>query len=104
MSFGVMGGHMQPQGHVQMLVRILCYGQNPQEASDAPRWYVTEDNRVAVEPWFAPELLNGLSERGHRLVTDLPSSSFGGAQIIMKTDRGYVGASDHRKDGCVVGF
>lgn len=104
MSLGVMGGHMQPQGHLQMLVRILGYGQSPQAASDAPRWFVTEDNRLALEPGFAPDLLNDLAERGHRLVTDLPTSSFGGAQIIMKTERGYIGASDHRKDGCVVGF
>jgi gamma-glutamyltranspeptidase/glutathione hydrolase len=121
MSFGVMGGHMQAQGHVQMMVRIFDYGQNPQTASDAPRWHLmTEDNRVAVEPGFPPEVLQGLSERGHIIVTGQSESLFGGAQLIYRTDgRGdgrsgshpkggsevyYVSGSDHRKDGCAVGY
>ncbi len=104
MSFGVMGGHMQPQGHVQMMVRIFDYRQNPQAASDAPRWCLLEDVRVAVEPGFSPGVLDDLSDRGHDIVTGLPEQTFGGAQLIYKMDGHYVAASDHRKDGSAIGF
>ena len=104
MSFGVMGGHMQPQGHVQMMTRIIDYRQNPQTASDAPRWCLLEDMRVAVERGFSPGVLDKLSDRGHNIVTGLPEGTFGGAQLIYKTDDHYIAASDHRKDGMAVGF
>jgi gamma-glutamyltranspeptidase/glutathione hydrolase len=104
MSFGVMGGHFQPQGHLQMMARIFDYNQNPQAASDAPRWYFMENTHVAVEPGFSPDVLDDLSNRGHQIVTDIPTSQFGGAQLIYKLDNGYLGASDHRKDGMAVGF
>jgi gamma-glutamyltranspeptidase/glutathione hydrolase len=57
MSFGVMGGHMQPQGHLQMMTRILDYGQNPQAASDAPRWYWQDGDTVAVEDGFPKDVI-----------------------------------------------
>ncbi len=105
MSFGVMGGHMQAQGHVQMLIRIFDYCQNPQTASDAPRWHLTSpDNRVAVEPGFSKETLAGLTDLGHTVVNDEPMSLFGGAQLIYNMGGTYVAGSDHRKDGCAVGF
>jgi gamma-glutamyltranspeptidase/glutathione hydrolase len=104
MSFGVMGGHMQPQGHVQMMTRIIDYRQNPQTASDAPRWCLLEDMRVAVEPGFSTEVLKELSDRGHDIVTDLPEFTFGGAQLICRMDDHYIAASDHRKDGMAIGF
>jgi len=104
MSFGVMGGHFQPQGHVQMMTRIFDYRQNPQAASDAPRWYVLEDGRLAVEPGFRPNVLDDLAARGHEIVTNIPQSNFGGAQLIYRLDGYYLGASDHRKDGLAVGF
>ena len=103
-SFGVMGGHMQPQGHVQMITRIIDYRQNPQTASDAPRWCLLEDMRVAVEPGFSPGVLDELSARGHNIVAGLPEYTFGGAQLIYKIDDHYISASDHRKDGMAVGF
>ncbi len=68
MSFGVMGGHMRPQGHVQMMVRIFDYGQNPQAASDGPRWYVDEDMGLKLEPGFAPGVVETLRARGHTLI------------------------------------
>lgn len=105
MSFGVMGGHMQAQGHVQMMTRIFDYNQNPQTASDAPRWHLMqEDHRVAVEPGFSEATLQGLSDRGHTLVMDESAALFGGAQLIYRMNDFYVSGSDHRKDGCAIGF
>jgi gamma-glutamyltranspeptidase/glutathione hydrolase len=103
MSFGVMGGHFQPQGHVQMVARIFDYGQNPQAASDAPRWQVTENCRVTFEPEFPRGVIEQLRRRGHKIV-EKDSMHFGGAQIILCGNEGYCAASDHRKDGCAVGF
>jgi gamma-glutamyltranspeptidase/glutathione hydrolase len=104
LSFGVMGAHMQAQGQVQIVTRILDYGQNPQAASDAPRWHVAPDGELALEAGFAPEVIAALQKRGHRVVLDEPQSLFGGAQLIQCLDGCYAGASDHRKDGQAVGF
>jgi gamma-glutamyltranspeptidase/glutathione hydrolase len=104
MSFGVMGGHMQPQGHVQMVVRIFDHGQNPQAASDAPRWHVTENRKVAFEKGFDQGVIENLKQRGHDLLTNSPPWLFGGAQLILRTSNGYCAASDHRKDGQAVGY
>lgn len=103
MSFGVMGGHFQPQGHVQMVTRIFDYGQEPQTASDAPRWQVTEDFRALFEPEFSRHVIAELRQRGHKILEN-NTAHFGGAQIILRTDDGYRAASDHRKDGCAIGF
>ncbi|MFW6126179.1 MAG: gamma-glutamyltransferase family protein [Chloroflexota bacterium] len=104
MSFGVMGGPMQPQGHVQLAVRIFDYGQNPQAACDAPRWQVLSPAEVALEPGFDPDVVEGLKARGHRIAAPAPGRSFGGAQVIYKLAGGYCGASDPRKDGQASGF
>ena len=106
MSFGVMGANMQPQGQVQMLVRMLDHHQNAQAASDAPRWKITEDQLgVMVEHDFDQGVANALSARGH-LVTRAAADSteFGAAQLIQKVDGGYIGASEKRRDGQAVGF
>jgi gamma-glutamyltranspeptidase/glutathione hydrolase len=105
MSFGVMGGHMQAQGHVQMMTRIFDHAQNPQTASDAPRWHLMEhQQQVAIEPGFSKTLLEGLSARGHSLELDAPETLYGGAQLIYKMGDHYVSGSDHRKDGCAIGL
>lgn len=104
LAFGVMGAHMQAQGHVQMLTRICDYHQNPQAASDAPRWQLTRDLRLALEQGFDPETASALQQRGHRVTLDEPESLFGGAQLIMNTGSCYLSGSDHRKDGQAVGF
>ena len=104
MSLGVMGAHMQPQGHVQMMVRIFDYGQNPQAACDAPRWHVAPDGSVQLEPGIPSEVIESLRDRGHRVTTGAPASLFGGAQMIFRLLDGYVSASDPRKDGQAVGF
>ncbi len=103
MSFGVMGGPMQPQGHAQMMVRIFEYGQNPQAATDAPRWCIMGGLGVNVENPMNQAVFEGLSRLGHKLIHG-PRILFGGAQMIYKLEDGYLAASDHRKDGQAVGF
>ncbi len=104
MSFGVMGGNMQAQGHLQMMARIFAYGQNPQAASDAPRWYLFEDFRLALEPGFEPATAVSLAARGHAIAGDDAGARFGGAQLIHKVEGGWLAASDSRKDGQAVGY
>jgi len=105
MSFGVMGANMQPQGHLQTLVRILTYGQQPQAACDAPRWKVRQNMAVDIERSMAPDVVAELAARGHQLNTDTDSTrDFGAGQFIWKTEDGYIAASDARRDGQAVGF
>ena len=103
MSFGVMGGHMQPQGHVQLVLRTVLHRQNPQAVCDAPRWYVGERSEVALEPELAREVSDSLAARGHELVEDPAPLLFGGAQAIYRLPEGYCAGSDPRKDGQAVG-
>lgn len=105
MSFGVMGGPMQAQGHLQMVLRTQLYGQNPQAASDAPRWRIVNGKRVALETGFDEKLVQGLADRGHEIQRDPPEATFafGGAQVICRIKGGYVAGSDHRKDGFAAG-
>ena len=105
-SFGLMGGSMQAQGHVQLTVRIADHGMNPQAASDAPRWRVHDDNSAVSVEWnFPAEAIAGLRARGHDVrVAPRFDTEFGSAQLALKTQHGYIAASDHRKDGYPVGF
>ncbi len=109
MSFGVMGGDMQPQGHLQTLVRMLDYKQQPQAACDAPRWKVNRDFTLDVEATMNADTVAELEARGHKLksVAD-PYMDFGSGQFIWRlsddADHGYVAASDSRRDGHAVGF
>ena len=106
MSFGVMGGHMQAQGHLQMVVRMCDYGQNPQTASDAPRWIVNPDGTVGLEDALQSSIGAALKGMGHKIATaEAVNFAFGGAQLIWRQgDDGYVAGSDHRKDGGAVGY
>jgi gamma-glutamyltranspeptidase / glutathione hydrolase len=104
MSFGVMGGTMQPQGHTQVMVRIADYGQNPQAASDGPRFRWVQGIDVSVEGGFPAATIEELTRRGHRIVTVDDYNQFGCAQMIWKLDGGYLAASDPRRDGQAVGF
>jgi gamma-glutamyltranspeptidase/glutathione hydrolase len=104
MSFGVMGGHMQHQGHVQMVHRIFDHRQNPQAASDAPRWHVHPDFTVGLENGVDPAVAEELARRGHTVRFEKYSHVFGGAQLIYRLDDGYCAASDHRKEGLAIGF
>jgi len=110
MSFGVMGGDMQPQGHLQTVSRMLDYHQNPQAACDAPRWKVNRDFTLDLESTMPASTVEGLKNLGHVLksVND-PYMDFGSGQFIWRMsesdhDLGYVAASDSRRDGQAVGF
>ena len=105
-AFGLMGGPMQAQGHVQLVVRMQVYGQNPQAASDAPRWQFLQGRQVSVEAGMPGEVVAGLKKRGHEIRLEAPDAAFafGGAQIITRVPAGYVAGSDHRKDGSAVGY
>jgi gamma-glutamyltranspeptidase/glutathione hydrolase len=109
MSFGVMGGHMQPQGHVQTLVRMLDFDQSPQAACDAPRWRFDGGMDLGVEAHMAPATAQALGDLGHRIEDARDSyQDFGAGQFIWRLGdpavEGYVGASDSRRDGAAVGF
>ena len=117
MSFGVMGGDMQPQGHVQVLANIIDFGMNVQLAGDAPRWrhdgsteptadmdeYLTDGGVVLLERGFPDQVVKELAKRGHHV--QRATDGFGGYQAIIKADNGvYHGASESRKDGQAAGY
>lgn len=104
LAFGVMGGHMQHQGHVQMISRIFDHNENPQAASDAPRWYVSPNFEIVLEQGFPDSTVQELRQRGHTVQISEDLDLFGGAQLILRLDDGYCGASDHRKEGTAAGF
>ncbi len=109
MSFGVMGANMQPQGHMQTLVRMLDHTQNPQMACDAPRWRFNAGLAINVEPTMASATVQGLIDLGHQaqVSTDV-YQDFGAGQFIWRAGdpatQGYIAASDARRDGKAVGF
>ena len=104
-AFGVMGGPIQPQGHVQTLVRMLDHGMNAQAALDAPRWRWNREGTLDLEPSFDPGVRAGLAALGHNLVQTSDSYfDFGAGQFVVKLDDGYLAASDPRRDGQAAGF
>jgi gamma-glutamyltranspeptidase / glutathione hydrolase len=105
LSFGVMGGAMQAQGHVQVLLNLLVFGMGLQEAIDAPRWRHYTGLDLGLEPVFPDSVRRALEAKGHRLLPDSAViGAFGGAQAIRKLSRGWEAASDPRKDGEAVGY
>jgi gamma-glutamyltranspeptidase/glutathione hydrolase len=103
--FGVMGGFMQPQGHVQVVTGTVDYGLNPQTALDAARWRVTGGLGVDLEIGTPEYILRGLEARGHAVHLSFTRSDFGRGQIIWRLDDGiYVAGSDKRGDGAAVGW
>lgn len=103
MSFGLMGGGMQAQGHVQFLLNHLVFGMDLQAAIDAARFRHLDGQRVAVEAPVGDGVRAALMAMGHVLV-DERQVSFGGAQAIVRLPRGYSAGSDPRKDGMAVGY
>ena len=109
MSFGVMGGHMQPQGHVQTLLRMLAWRQNPQAACDAPRWRFNQGLAIDAEGHWPADTLQGLQDLGHQLTAYTDSyMDFGAGQFIWRLGDpavdGYEAASDPRRDGAAAGW
>ena len=108
MSFGVMGGDMQPQGHMQTVVRMLDYHQQPQAACDAPRWRWNA-GLLNAETGFDPATAQGLRELGHVVQPfDDSYQDYGAGQFIWRLGdpavEGYAAASDPRRDGLAAGY
>jgi len=103
LAFGVMGGSMQPQGHVQLLLNLLVFGMDPQGAVDAPRFRSYDRARLALEAPVPDDIRARLRAMGHRLM-DERGIAFGGAQLVMRLEKGWAAASDPRKDGMAAGY
>jgi gamma-glutamyltranspeptidase/glutathione hydrolase len=104
-----MGANMQPQGHMQTLVRMVDHAQNPQAACDAPRWRFNKGLSINAEASMDPATVQGLLERGHQLeVLQDSYQDFGAGQFIWRLGdpavEGYVAASDPRRDGQAAGY
>jgi gamma-glutamyltranspeptidase / glutathione hydrolase len=116
MAFGLMGGDMQPQGHAQVLVNLIDFGMNLQQAGDAARFYHTGSSEptgtvmkgggiLHLEPGLPASVMTELERRGHTVRPHIPDA-FGGYQAIWKdpTSGLYAGATERRKDGCALGY
>jgi gamma-glutamyltranspeptidase / glutathione hydrolase len=115
LSFGVMGGDMQPQGHAQVLVNLIDFGMNLQEAGDVPRVrhegssqptdeVMRDGGEVVLEVGFSPEAVKALQARGHKVTVE-NDGGFGGYQAILRNEQGvYFGATESRKDGAAQGY
>jgi gamma-glutamyltranspeptidase/glutathione hydrolase len=112
MAFGVMGGNMQAQGHVQMVLRRVVEGLDPQACADAPRWRIDDAGTLTLEPTVPADVVEGLVAMGHRPRVAPPGNlDFGSAQLAVRVDAETVGSdepvhsagSDHRRDGQAVG-
>jgi gamma-glutamyltranspeptidase/glutathione hydrolase len=103
--FGIMGGHMQPQGHLQLISNTVDYGMDAQAALDAPRWYWAQGRRVHVEPCVPSAVRSALAGRGHEITTDDAVDLVGCGQTIWRlADGGYVAGTEARADGCALGY
>ena len=105
-SYGVMGGFMQPQGHLQVGVNLVDFGMNPQAALDAPRFNWLQGREVALEPGFDAPMREELARRGHALLPAGAAVHYGGGQVILRDpDSGVlIGGSEPRNDGAAVGW
>ncbi|MEO6877721.1 MAG: gamma-glutamyltransferase, partial [Gemmatimonadaceae bacterium] len=103
MSFGLMGGAMQAQGHVQFLLNMLVFGDNIQEAMDIGRFRHLSGNKVVVESVIPDSVIKQLRAMGHD-VSIAKADQFGGSQAIIKLLKGWVAGSDPRKDGHAAGY
>ncbi|MFZ3577199.1 gamma-glutamyltransferase family protein [Virgibacillus sp. DJP39] len=104
--FGVMGGFMQPQGHVQVIMNTIDFGLNPQAALDAPRWQWQKDKTVEVENRFPHHIAQELADKGHDLKIALEPNSFGRGEIIWRDPETgvLVGGTESRTDGSVAAW
>ena len=103
--FGVMGGYMQPQGHVQVMMNTLDFLMNPQQALDAPRWQWVGGKKVELEAGVDPKIIDYLKDHGHEVEVVKDLINFGRGQIIWRTDENVLcGATEPRADGTVACF
>jgi gamma-glutamyltranspeptidase/glutathione hydrolase len=103
MSFGLMGGGVQAQGHVQFLLNHFVFGMDVQAAIDAPRFRHYDGQRVALEAPIGDDVRAALTAMGH-VIIEQPTIAFGGAQAIIRLPKGFAAGSDPRKDGMAVGY
>lgn len=100
--FGVMGGFMQPQGHLQVIMNTIDFNMNPQAALDAPRWHWVKDKKVEIEKSISNEISNSLIELGHEVELQQDSGVFGRGQIIWRNEEGVLcGGTEARTDGAI---
>lgn len=103
--FGVMGGYMQPQGHVQVVMNMIDFHLNPQQALDAPRWQWIKDKEFHVEHSFDANIVRRLQERGHLIQVNMEPASFGRGQIILRMENGtLMGGSESRTDSAIASW
>jgi len=102
--FGVVGGMMQPQGHLQLVSNLIDFGMNPQSALDAPRFRVLDGNGLALENGIAQSVRAKLEALGHEVRSSSNDEGFGGGQVLLLSDTVIYGGSDFRKDGCAIGY
>jgi gamma-glutamyltranspeptidase/glutathione hydrolase len=104
--FGVMGGFMQPQGHLQVVMNMVDFHLNPQAALDSPRWQWIKDKTIEVEPHFPDHIAQALSRQGHNIVKRVDSIGFGRGQVIVKDQQSGVlaGGTEPRTDGIVAAW
>lgn len=103
--FGVMGGFMQPQGHVQVVMNTIDFGLNPQAALDAPRWRWVKEKQVEIERHFPFHLAEQLQRKGHQVNVSLGFSEFGRGQIIWRNENGVlIGGTEPRADGTIAAW
>ena len=104
-SFGIMGGPIQPQAHLQTMVRLIDYAANPQAVLDAPRWKVSAGVSLDMESNASQDLREGLAALGHQFAS-VPDSymDFGAGQFIVRSEAGYIAGSDPRRDGQAAGY
>ncbi|MFB9860802.1 gamma-glutamyltransferase family protein [Salinicoccus siamensis] len=103
--FGIMGGFMQPQAHLQVAMNLIDYGMNPQSALDAPRWQFKAGLEVEVEDRFDTDIARSLIRRGHRIKVNLEPNSFGRGQVILKNSDGVlIGGTESRTDGAISSY
>ncbi len=103
--FGVMGGFMQPQGHMQVLMNTIDFHMNPQAALDAPRWQWLGNKQIEIEPTVSQDIIRGLRDRGHTIIINPDRNSYGRGQIIWRNEQGVLmGATEPRADGVVAAW
>jgi len=103
-SFGIVGGMMQPQGHLQVVCDLIDFDMNPQSALDAPRFRVLENSQLALENGISESVCAELASKGHNIRSGSTEEGFGGGQVILISDGILYGGSDSRKDGCAIGY